>query len=503
MELSRRQFLQATAATSAALAIGPSKWGWAVEGSPFGPLQDDPLLRLPQGFSYKVIAETGTPLEGGRGPATRPQFPDLNISFGQKDGKILLCTSHEVPAEAPIGQPPPQEEYDHLATGAITSLLLRPDLTIAESAYNAGGMVSNCSGGNTPWKTLLTGEEATNTLEADHGFIWEVDPHRHTKVRLDDCGRFEHEAAIIDRKTGFVYLTEDSGTDSLLYRMRPRKRNDLEQGGILEAFKRSGRWARIDDPLGSKGLEPSAQGIKKGALKFHRLEGARRWGRWMYFTETEDDTACGKVWRLHLDTFKLELWAQGSPKGRLCMPDNIVFDRVGNMFVCEDKGEASTDNQNRILFIDRSSGKISLFGKLSAPQSPGVRRRAHGPMLRSRQEDPVPQPPARRWRRQDAGNHRSLRQGRPGVDPHGGGGADGGATRGGGRGERADEARALPGDDLRRGVWTGQSAAQGKDGTVAPGARGNSRRPGCARDRPITAKADFEDLLSPDPPINS
>lgn len=239
--LSRRRFLQVTAATSAALTLGPRSWGWAAAGSPFGELQDDPIIRLPEGFSYKIIAQTGDPLEGGLGPVTRPHFPDLNVVFKQPDGKILLSTSHEIPAEFPLGQPPPQEDYDRSASGAITSLLLNPDLTIAESAYNAGGMVNNCSGGKTPWGTVLTGEESVATLEADHGFIWEVDVAKNTKTRLDACGRFEHEAAVIDPGTGFVYLTEDSGDDSLLYRLKPNDRRDLSKGGILQAYRAGAR----------------------------------------------------------------------------------------------------------------------------------------------------------------------------------------------------------------------------------------------------------------------
>lgn len=376
MAVSRRGFLRNTAAVTAALTLGPSRWGWAQQGSPFAFLQDDPLLRLPEGFSYKVIAETGQTLSGGRGPASRPHFPDLNVVFRRPDGRMVLSTSHEVPAEFPLGQPPPQEEYDRAAGGAITSLLLAPDLTIEASAYNAGGMVNNCSGGRTPWGTVLTGEESTASLEADHGFIWEVDIEKNTKRRLDACGRFEHEAAVVDARTGFVYLTEDSGEDSLLYRMKPDDPRDLSRG-TLQAYKAGGRWVKIADPLGESGEEPAAQGIAKGALRFSRLEGCVKRGRWLYFTETEDDTSCGKIWRLHLDTYKLELWAEGRDpskvKKTLCMPDNFVFDAAGNVFVCEDKGAASNDDPNRIWLIDRSTGRMSVFGELVVENNtPGV-----------------------------------------------------------------------------------------------------------------------------------
>ncbi|MGH2807850.1 MAG: twin-arginine translocation signal domain-containing protein, partial [Actinomycetota bacterium] len=100
--VSRRSFMKISSATTLALALGPSRWGWAEAGSPFGELQDDPLIRLRQGFSYRILAETGTPMAGGRGPFPRPNFPDLNVAFRWNDGKIVLATSHEVMSEVPL-----------------------------------------------------------------------------------------------------------------------------------------------------------------------------------------------------------------------------------------------------------------------------------------------------------------------------------------------------------------------------------------------------------------
>lgn len=300
MTLSRRAFMKITTATSLALAAGPSKWGWAQPGSPFAELQDDPLLRLPEGYSYKIIAETGMPMTGGRGPFERPEFPDLNVAFRWNDGRITLSTSHEIQPFFPFPTAPPQEEYDRRAGGAITSVVLDRNLDVVETAYNAGGMIANCSGSGTPWGTVLTGEESQATLDAEHGFVWEVDVARHTKTRLDDCGKFDHETAVVDRKTGFVYLTEDS-SPGLLYRMRPHRPGKLARGGILEAYKKGGGWVRIRDPL-AKERSTATQGRRKGALLFERLEGGHFDGRWFYFTETEDDTSCGKVWRLNVDS---------------------------------------------------------------------------------------------------------------------------------------------------------------------------------------------------------
>ena len=58
-------------------------------------------------------------------------------------------TSTTPPAETPVPANPPGEEYDPQASGSITSLLLDRSFDVVESSYNAGGMVSNCSGSGT------------------------------------------------------------------------------------------------------------------------------------------------------------------------------------------------------------------------------------------------------------------------------------------------------------------------------------------------------------------
>ena len=64
------------------------------------------------------------------------------MAFPTADGGVILATSHEVQATFPFPFVSPQEEYDHLVGGAITSLRLDKSFNVVETAYNAGGMVS-------------------------------------------------------------------------------------------------------------------------------------------------------------------------------------------------------------------------------------------------------------------------------------------------------------------------------------------------------------------------
>ena len=57
------------------------------------------------------------------------------------------------------------------------------------------------------------------------------------------AGRFSHEAAAVDQRTGIVYETEDpgSGVGAGFYRYTPRKPDNLAKGGVLEMLAIAGR----------------------------------------------------------------------------------------------------------------------------------------------------------------------------------------------------------------------------------------------------------------------
>ena len=62
------------------------------------------------------------------------------------------------------------------------------------------------------------------TAGRPHGYIFEVpadgqgDPEP-----IREMGRFSHEAVAVDPATGYVYETEDSGSNSGFYRFRPTR----------------------------------------------------------------------------------------------------------------------------------------------------------------------------------------------------------------------------------------------------------------------------------------
>src|SRR6202008_4787271 len=102
----------------------------------------------------------------------------------------------------------------------------------------------NCGGGATPWDTWLTAEETTAGpgagFDRAHGYVFEVPAWGRGEVSavpLPALGRFVHESAQVDPRTGIVYLTEDNGDPyDGLYRFVPCPPRHRPGGGRLQAL---------------------------------------------------------------------------------------------------------------------------------------------------------------------------------------------------------------------------------------------------------------------------
>jgi uncharacterized protein len=136
-----------------------------------------------------------------------------------------------------------------------------------------------------------------------HGYLFQTPVDRgpdelEVGVPIVAAGRFSHEAAAVDQRTGIVYQTEDpgSGVGAGFYRYVAGNPDDLIAGGTLEMLAiagqpnvdlRQGRtrgealavqWVTIDDPDPQLARVTDArstfnQGWAKGGAKFNRLEG--------------------------------------------------------------------------------------------------------------------------------------------------------------------------------------------------------------------------------------
>ena len=369
--LDRRDFLSATGAGFAAL-LASACTARSVSGPARpGSLVADPagLLDLPQGFSYRVISALGDRMDDG---GTVPDAADGMGCFALPGGRLALVRNHELrPGQHSGGAT--GSAYDRRPDGAIlpggtTTLVLDArTLSVERQFRSLSGTIRNCAGGTTPWGSWLTCEEdvtrAGSGVGQDHGWVFEV-PAAATgpvdPVPLTAMGRFNHEAACVDPRTGIVYLTEDRD-DGLLYRFLPHRKGRLAEGGRLQALglaeapERDARnHKRVDfapgtrarvrwidlDRVDSPDDDLRRRGHALGALRFSRGEGIHMGDDELYFACTSGGLAgIGQVFRLSLSPRGdvLDLFFESADRAVFDFGDNLTIAPDGQLIVCEDQ----------------------------------------------------------------------------------------------------------------------------------------------------------------------
>jgi secreted PhoX family phosphatase len=440
--LDRRAFLtRAAAAGGGLLSMGAierlvAREARAATAQPYGPLRRArdqrgvEVLALPAGFSYVTFSHTGSTMSDGN---PTPLALDGMAAFGggghgrHRDLVRLVRNSED---RNPVGTGgllgDRRKAYDEAAFGGTTTLVYDEHRRrLVQDFVSLNGTTTNCAGGiSYRGRYWLTGEETVagpNYIDPNfqfpkpHGYLFETPVERGPKqleagVPIKAAGRFSHEAAAVDQRTGTVYETEDpgSGVGAGFYRYTPRRPDHLAAGGVLEMLAIAGqpqvdlrqgrrrgeqlpvRWVRIDEPdppVTSVGDPQSTfnQGWAEGGAKFNRLEGCWEDDGTIFFVSTSGGTmkngdvnsdgyaeGFGQVWayRPGRGGGTLTLVYESPSGAELDSPDNLTVTPRGGLVACED--DASTayvdthplapgiENVNRLIGITRSGQAFEL-----------------------------------------------------------------------------------------------------------------------------------------------
>lgn len=278
-------------------------------------------LRLPPGFTSRVIARTGQRVEGSE--YEWHPLPDGGATFATSDGGWIYVSNSEMPRVPPS------------LKGGVGAVRFSREGRIV-SAYRILDDTSiNCAGGPTPWNTWLSCEEFS------YGRVYECDPWGELPaVPRPALGVFKHEAAAVDPVNAHVYLTEDE-SDGRLYRFVPARRTalghpDLSEG-TLEVAEVTGemvRWHPVPDP-GFTGEVPTREQVAE-STRFRGGEGV--WyheGTVFFSTKGDDKVHAYDIARARI-TVIYDRATHTTPPLRGV--DNLTVSCCGDVLVAEDGG---------------------------------------------------------------------------------------------------------------------------------------------------------------------
>ncbi|MDQ1857182.1 MULTISPECIES: alkaline phosphatase PhoX [unclassified Chryseobacterium] len=358
-------------------------------------------LILPAEHKYQLILKEGDNYtEGGGLVGGQNDFTAYVPKTGSSTNGYLSVNHETNPGGVTMA------EINYNATSKLWQLTKSRAVSFSDPSLVQ--TIRNCSGGITPWGTVVTAEESVTSNDVnndghkDYGWLVEIDPATAqvisknadgTKGKLWQMGIMNHENVVINNAGTIAYYGEDGGTH-LVYKYVMDTPNDLSSGNLYVLKLDQGLTA-AGDPVGTTATwiqvpnkekadqnNTNTNALTLGGTKFNGVEDvdiSPLDGK-IYFTAKGLD----RVYRLQdngttasqVETFvgggssvysfntaqgmKSEAWGDGN--------DNLTFDELGNLWVLQDGGK----NYIWVIAPDHTQAnpKVRLFASMPAGSEP-------------------------------------------------------------------------------------------------------------------------------------
>lgn len=281
------------------------------------------------------------------------------------------------------------------------------------------GSLANCSGGITPWNTILTCEENYDNFWGEtvydannlptkktsdyygwdsfynyppehYGWVVEVDPKNGKAQKHIALGRFSHECCTLyelkDKR--IVAYTGDDKNSEHLYKFISSKPHSLKEGTLYVADTIHGKWLALDwenQPVLKEKFKDQTEVLIR-AREAAKLLGATPLNRpedieidpitgniFVSLTNNKDkEDYHGSILKIietdgKFDalTFTASTYKAGGAENGFSCPDNLAFDAAGNLWMTSDMSGSSMNRIDKpyMPFKNNSLFVIPRYGK--------------------------------------------------------------------------------------------------------------------------------------------